>query len=479
MLVYLQFVESRRVSRYLLALGLFALALLSKTVTVTLPVALLIIFWWQRGTVCWRRDVLPLIPFFALGAASGVVTIFVERTYFRAEDAALVLAPVQRLLVAGRAVWFYVGTLVWPANLVFTYPRWNIDPAEWWQWIFPAAAAAMTIVLWMLRKRWRAPLAGWLFFCGTLFPVLGFFKVYMFNFTFVADHLLYLASLGMIVPAAAGIAVGLARLPPPARRPAVAICAVLVGIFAALTMRQSRLYGNVIALYQETIDRNPESWMIHNNLGVVLEANGNREGASEHYQTALRINPTDAKLHYNLANLLIQSGQAGAALDDLHKALALKPDYFPARNALGLALVQLNRLPEAVREFEYAVQLRPDFAVIRTNLGAALAKSGRTSEAMEQYRQVLQIDPNQPTAHYNLGQLLAGNGKLEAAIAHFQESLRLQPGFAQAEFSLAQSLARLNRNLEAEAAAQHASAIARSGGQQALAEEIEAWLSRN
>ena len=253
MLTYLEFDESRRRSHYVLALGLFALALLAKSVTVTLPVAMLVIFWWKRGTLAWRRDIGPLVPFFLLSVVSGLMTVWVERKLVGAEGAAFELNYLQRTLLAGRAVWFYLGKLLWPVNLSFTYVRWTIDPSQWWQWIFPIAALIATLALWSIRGRWRAPLAGWLFFCGTLFPILGFVSLYMFLYTFVADHLQYLASLGIIVVAAAGTARGLNRMSIPARRVGAGLCVVILAALAVLSRRQACLYGEPIKLHQNTL----------------------------------------------------------------------------------------------------------------------------------------------------------------------------------------------------------------------------------
>ncbi len=211
MLVYLKFDQSRRPTNYCLAVVLFVLGLLTKTVTATLPAALLVIFWWQRGKLSWRRDVLPLLPFFAVGAVAGLLTAWVERTQIGATGSDFELSFLARCALAGRVIWFYLGKLFWPANLIFIYPRWTIDPTQAWQWIFSAAALALTIALFILHKRWRAPLAGWLLFCGTLFPVLGFLNVYPFVFSFVADHFQYLASLGIIVLIASAIASRLAH----------------------------------------------------------------------------------------------------------------------------------------------------------------------------------------------------------------------------------------------------------------------------
>ncbi len=212
LLVYLDFDQTRRSSDYAISLVLFILAMASKTVTATLPAALLVIFWWQRGRLSWRRDVRPLAPWFALGISAGLFTAWVEFTYIGAEGAEFSLSGVQRLLIASRVPWFYAAKLLWPANLIFMYPRWDIDATAWWQWMFPLATVALLSALWHLRRRWRGPLAACLLFVGTLFPVLGFLNVYWFVFAFAADHLQYLASISLIVPAAAGVALAIGRL---------------------------------------------------------------------------------------------------------------------------------------------------------------------------------------------------------------------------------------------------------------------------
>ncbi len=178
-LSYLRFDRTRKTSSYGWALGLFLLSVLSKTVTVTLPAALLVIFWWQRGRLSWKKDVLPLAPFFLVGAAVGILVAWVEIRLVGAEGTPFELTLLERGLLAGRAIWFYLGKLVWPADLLFVYPRWHVSQAVWWQYLFPAAALLVLVLLWRLRRRWRGPLAGWLFFVGTLFPVLGFCNVYL------------------------------------------------------------------------------------------------------------------------------------------------------------------------------------------------------------------------------------------------------------------------------------------------------------
>jgi tetratricopeptide (TPR) repeat protein len=476
--VYLRFDQSRRRSSYLWALGLFILALLTKTVTATLPAAVLVVFWWKRGRLDLRRDVRPLLPWFALGITAGLFTAWVERTYIGARGAEFALTPVERFLIAGRVVWFYAMKLFWPSNLIFTYPRWKIDPAVWWQWLFPLATLAVAICLWRLARRKRAPLAAFLFFVGTLFPVLGFMNVYPFRFSWVADHFQYLASLGIIVPVAAFIsseaAVWARRMTPKAVTTGVP--AVLVLVLAALTWRQASMYGHTQTLYRETLARNPASWMAHNNLGVALaKMDGRLPEAIAEYQAALRIKADYAEPHNNLATILSrQPGRMPEAIAEVQEALRIKPDYTEAHvnlasflttvpgrlpdaiaeyqaalrinpghaeahNDLGLALLEMpGRLPNAIAELEAAVQLEPNNAQMHDNLASALARvPGRLPEAVAEVQAALEITPNDPQAHDFLGRSLSQMpGRLPDAIFQFETALRLAPDYAQAHNDL-------------------------------------------
>jgi tetratricopeptide (TPR) repeat protein len=508
---FLEFDESRRRAHYFSALGLFALALLTKTATVTLPVALLVIFCWRRGTLSWRRDVFPLIPFFAIGAGMGLLTMWVERTFVGANGMDFELALPQRFLLAGRAVWFYLAKLAWPDNLTFIYPRWTIDTSEWWQWLFPIAAVLATVVLWAIRKRSRAPLAAWLFFCGTLFPVLGFLNVYYFVFSFVADHFQYLASLGMIALASSAATVWLQRRSELIRRVGQAFLVMLVGLLALLSVRQTRMYADAISLYQATLDRNATCWLAHNNLGLALFDKDRREEAMDHYRQALRLKPDYFLAHNNLATALVAAARYSEAVDELRSALAEKPDDPLALNGLGVALVHVGRLPEAIETLENALRADPNFAMAHTNLGFALHDSGDIPGATEQFRRALELNPDSVSAHINFGNLLVDSGHAEEGIRHFEDALQLQPNQgdihnnlgdafrqvgqlqkatehyraamkfapdnAAVYASLAQTLAMLNRCDEALAIAGQGIEVARRGGQQSMAEQIEEWLN--
>jgi hypothetical protein len=187
-LAWLRFEADRRPARYAVASGWFLAALLTKSVTATLPAALLVVAWWQRGRLSWRGDVRPLLPWLIAGAAAGLYTAWFERTGIGAQGADFDLSFVERVLLAGRVVWFYLGKLLWPAELIFHYPRWSIDDTAAGQYLFPVAALALLGGLAWGARRQRGPLAAALLFGGTLFPVLGFVNVYPFLFSYVADQ---------------------------------------------------------------------------------------------------------------------------------------------------------------------------------------------------------------------------------------------------------------------------------------------------
>ena len=285
-LAYLRFDADRRGRGYALATGLFLLALLTKTVTATLPAALLVVFWWKRGRLSWRRDVAPLAPWFALAGAAGWVTAWFERTRIGAQGADFALTLVQRCLLAGRVIWFYLGKLFWPADLIFIYPRWTVDASQAWQWLFPLGALALLAGLWLGRR--RGAVAGLLFFVGTLFPALGFINVFPFTFSFVADHFQYLACAGILALVSAGLVSLMSRLPVWSRRMLVALLLAALGI---LTWRQSTMYRDISTLYETTLARNPSCWLAHNNLAKVLANAGRVAEAIPHLEQALRLRP--------------------------------------------------------------------------------------------------------------------------------------------------------------------------------------------
>jgi tetratricopeptide (TPR) repeat protein len=447
-LAYLDFADRGGGWSYGRALAFFGLALGTKSVTATLPAALLVVVWWKNGKIEWRRDVIPLIPWFVAAAVAGLLTVWVERRLIGAEGAAFALSPPQRLLLAGRVVWFYLEKLVWPVDLMFVYPHWNV-PAAAGGWIgCLAGVLVVTAGLWMIRRRNRALLAGWLFFVGSLFPALGFFNVYPFLFSYVADHFQYLAMLGPVVMVAAGFAWLLARATPLMRVGAGGAGVLLLAVLAGLANQQSRSYRDGETLYRATLERNPDCWMAHINLAAELaKSPGRTAEVLMHYSAALRLRPDSSEAHNNLANELVKlPGRVPEALAHFERALQLNPSFVEAHVNLANALAKVpGRLPEALDHYQVALRLDPGVAETHYCLANTLAAmSGRAAEAQAEFEEALRLRPAFAEAHDNLAGLLAQlPGGVPEALAHYEAALRLRPDQAQTHYNFAVVLERV------------------------------------
>jgi len=511
---YLKFDRERKKRLYAVSIGLFVLGLLSKSVIATLPVSLLAVFWWKRGKLQWKQDVVPLLPFFFLGIFSGLFTAYVERRDiigWRVNE--FDFSFIERCCIAGRAIWFYLGKIVFPVNLMFIYPRWNVSQGIGWQYLFPAATLVLAGVLWAVRNRWRAPLAVFLCFTATIFPVLGFFNVYPFRFSFVADHFQYLACIGPIALAAAVIGSASGFINQNIRRfikPAIYV--VLLMTLGMLTWKQSGTYTDAETLYRTTIRKNASCWMAYNNLGILLEKNGLTEEAMSCYRKALEIdpglaevhnnlgalsakigrtdeamacyrkaleiNPDYSKAHYNIGILLAKAGRMDEAIVQYRKALEINPEYFEAHNNIGFLLAKAGRMDEAVVHYRKVLEINPDYGDARYNLGNVLMQSGRINEAMACYRKVLEIDPDHVDARYNLGNALLQSGRINEAVACYRKVVEINPNYVDALNNLAAALEQKGQLTDAVLFLRRALAAAKSTGQEARVTIIEGDLEK-
>lgn len=416
---------------YFLALGFFLAALLSKTVTCSLPAALLLVLWWRRGSFPWG-DVAALAPFFALGALLAALTVWMEKHHVGAQGFDFELSALERCLIAGRALCFYAAKLVWPADLTFIYPRWQVDAGVWWQYGFPLAAVGTAAILAAARRRiGLGPLVAYLIFAGTLTPALGWIDVYPMRFSFVADHFVYLASPAFFVLATAAILAAWQRLAmfPPDRRPdrqrwAGMGCLFILGV---LTWRHGFVFTDPQILWEDTLSKNPDCWMAHNNLGELLVERGRPEQALPHYEEAVRLYPHDAAHHHNLGKARQLLGEFDKAAAAFEAALRIDPDHFQSHFSLGLALRRLGKTAEARRSLEAAIALRPDFAAAHNNLGALFAQQGQHAEAIPHFLGAARAAPDDPAAFFNLALAHARLGKLDEAIDHARQALDRAP----------------------------------------------------
>lgn len=441
-IVYFRYRDTGHRSHYGWATGLFVLALLTKTVTASLPAALLVIFWWQHGKLNWRRDMLPLLPWFALGAISGLVTAGFERELIGAQGADFNLDLLQRCLLAGRVFWFYLGKLIWPADLIFIYPHWTVNAGVWWQWIFPVAAAALLAGLTVLARRKRGPLAVMLLFAGTLFPVLGFVNVFPFLFSYVADHFQYLASLAIFASAGTFLQLGFSKLP---RGFGVSAIVVLAGGLGLLSWAQSGMYRDVLTLYQTTLKKNPDCWMAHNNLALILADAGHIDQAIPHLESAIRLKPDYPLAENNLGNDLTQLDRPAEAVPHLQRALALQPKYPVAERNLGIALAAVGKISDAIPHFENALRLKPDFAEAELSLATALMLTNRFSEAVPHFEKAVTLEPDSIEIRDTYGRALMQAGRFEQSLDHFRHVLELDPGRADTHMNLALALRQLGQ----------------------------------
>jgi protein O-mannosyl-transferase len=425
------------------AFFLFLCSCLSKTVTATLPGALLVVVWWRKGRLSWREDVRPLIPWFVVGAATGLFTGWVEKTYVGAQGADFALSLPERALVAGHAVWFYLGKLLWPARLIFIYPRWTVSLSDPVQWLYPIGVVVLVIVLWSLRNRNRGLLAALLFFLGSLFPVCGFFNLYAFIYSYVADHWQYLPAVGMMALSAAGWGALDRRWNP--SRPFIkgVIPVAVLLLLGALSFRQSGMYSDMETFYRRTLAANPACWMAENNLGITLEKQNRLDEALEHYGKSLQIKPT-AMEHYNMGMVLRKEGKLEAAMAEFGAALRLDPYDADALNNLGGTLGDLGRNDEAVPVFLQALRERPSDIGARQNLGIAYAKQGRLDDAVAELRKALDLAPDFAECRTNLGVILRARGRIPEAVEQFREAARLKPDLPEARMNLATTLLQLH-----------------------------------
>jgi tetratricopeptide (TPR) repeat protein len=409
LLCFLRFESDGKRGWYALAVGCGLAALLSKPSTVVLPVALLLCVWWQRGR--WQRvDILRTIPFFAMSLGMSLLTVAEQRMeVLTASSPDWNLSLAERSVLAGKVIAFYATKLVWPTRLAFVYTRWELAARSVSSWM-PLIAVIMVGALLGIRKRqaWaRAALFGFGFFGLALLPVLGFFNVFYFQYSFVADHFQYLASVGVIALAASA-GMKLCQLPGRISRDiGILVAAAVMIVFLGLCWKQEHIYHDVVTLWQDTIAKNPQCWLAENNL----------------------------------ANELIQKGEFNEAKLYWEQALRNKPDYYEAYNNFGYALFQAGETPAAIRLLEQAVRIQPNSPQAHVNLGSALVIAGRPDDAISHYKQALKILPDYFDAHFDLALALSQSGNTRDAIEHFQQALRVKPDHVPAQILLARLLA--------------------------------------
>jgi protein O-mannosyl-transferase len=444
LLAWVAFIDERTKRRWLfygLALILYLLALSAKTTACTLPAALLLILWLRKEPIGWQR-IFQIVPFLVLGVAMGLLAVWWERYHQGTTRAVFTfLNPMERVLVASRAIWFYLSKLIWPSNLTFIYPRWDMSPTHLLHYAWLLAGVILCVAIYFLRRYvGRSVEVATVFFVATLSPVLGFIMLYTFRYTFVADHYQYLACIGPIALVSAGL-VNLAHAFKHSRALMLGAALCIVAILAALTWRQATMYGNIETLWRTTLARNPGCWMAYNNLGIVLFEKGQLDEAIAHYRTTLRMQPNFWDADYNLGSALLRRGEVDEAIFYCDKAVAMAPNDPDAQVALANALLQKRRIDDAIVHYQKAVAIRPDYFLARYGLGHALLEKGEFDAAIEHCRGALLVRPNDPDCNIVLAVALDEKGQTAEAIQHYEKALETFPQSVSALNNLAWSLA--------------------------------------
>jgi len=445
------------VSRYLMVLCMFALALMSKPVAVTLPFVMLLLDYWplrrfagplmankNRGSNLLSpfpiktalRLVFEKLPFFLLAIGSSLFTLHSQM--------AIGATPLLHLSLSARignalvSYVVYILNMFWPANLAIYYPYNFALPA--WQ-VAGALALLAGITFLVLVAAGRRPWlpVGWLWYLGMLAPMIGIFQA---GTQARADRYTYLPQIGLYIAltwVVAGLCTGWRH-----RRVVLGGGAIIVLIALMFCARaQTAVWRNSESVWTHALACTSDNAIAHDGLGYVLLQNGKTDEALWHFQKALQISPNFAQAHYNLGIALFKMGSVDEAIVHYQKALQINPDYAEAHNNLGAALLQKGRVDEAIVHCQQALQIDPDDAEAHNNLGIAMFQKGSVDEAITQFQLALQIKPDYADAHLNLGNALLQKGSVDEAVVHYQEALQINPNYAEARYNLGNTLLKM------------------------------------
>lgn len=473
LICYLNFLEKQKRGWYIASLLLYLMALFSKTSVVMLPLILLLYHWWEDSSLK-QKYITNSIPFFVFSIVFSLVTIWFQYNSAGATGKPWSVEFPERVFIAGKAVWFYFGKLLFPVDLIFIYPRWSMD-LRLLNSYFPAVTlVALMIVLWVKRKGYGRPLlAGFGYFVINLFPVLGFFNIYFMRYSFVADHWQYLASPGIIVlavwlvismldqvsslhnyssmPPAPGNVFRKGLLNKNSQFPAIALTKVSIGFLLLFflvvsTYNRAGVFQKSFLIWEDTLKKNPNAWMAHNNIGVELEKQNKWQEAEAHYKEAVRINPHYAPAHDNLGLMLKQKNKFDEAAVHFRNAIHEDPEFWESFNNLGYALIMLGKTDEAVTYFQQALQINPYSIEAHNNLANILDTKGKKEEARKHYWEALRINPDNAEIHNNIGTILLADKKYLEAIDHFRKAIQINPTLKTARNNLSSALELFNKN---------------------------------
>ncbi len=426
--------------RYALCLLLFAAALLSKSVTGVLPFALAAIVWWKRGRIGWA-ELAALAPLVLLAVPAGLHTAHIERVRVGAQGIEFELTPPERLLLAGRAFWFYAGKVGWPHPLIFFYPRVPPDAGAPSAWLAPAGVVLLFATLFLARARiGRGPLAACVLFGLGIGPASGFFDVFPMRYSFVADHFQYQAAYALLVLAAAGLTRLGERLAPRARAARAGLAAALLcAPLGALTWSRAHAFADGETLWRDTLAQNETCWIAWSHLAAIAFDAGRIEEGREAQLRAARHCDFPSEAWADAAGVHVARGEMDRALELYGPVLEAHPVGVEKLVAIARGLQGDGRGEDARRLLALCVERVPGDASARVGLGDALALAARPDEARRQYEAALALDAAGPWAAeacFGLGASHARAGDFAAAVPFFERALALRPGSDRAQRAL-------------------------------------------
>ena len=410
-LAWLRFVEKPRVRWYAWSLVLYAAGLLSKSIVVTLPAALLIGHWWKQGRVS-STDLLRLVLFFVVGL---VITVGDLAFYQSIEPLSLGYSFIERMLIAARALWFYAVKLLWPSELAVIYPLWDVRVTDPLAWGYLVAAVALAIAGWHFRPQLgRGPLAGALFFAVTLLPVLGFVDYGYMQYAFVADRFQYLAGIGVMVVVIGAATYGVRRLSDLWQKGARVVVAMVIVVLGMQTWKQTSIWRDDETLNRHIIAHNPQARDAHLNLGSVLYKQGRYAEALDVTRIAVEQGPDHFRTHANLGVVLNELRRFEEAETHLSRAIALNPNGTQALYSMATVRFNQQRYDEMLELLQRLIDIDSSHAKAHVSMGVVLAYLGRSDEALQSFDQALSLDPTLEGARTNRETVLKaikGNGE--------------------------------------------------------------------
>lgn len=423
-LAYLRYVRTPSVARYAVVLGVYALALMSKPMVVTLPVILLLLDVWPLARFN-RHAILEKIPLLGLAAATSVATVIIQH---RVGAMAALDALPWNVRIANATIGYvaYLWKTAWPTHLAAFYPLFTLTPLR----VIAAALLLLGMSAFAVAMRRRRPyvFVGWFWYVIAIAPVIGLLQA---GEQGMADRFMYVPMIGVLIVVAW---TATARLAP--------IGAAVVVVCACVARAQTAHWQNSIELWSHAARVTPESYIAHENLGQALREIGQLDAAKASYERALIFAPPRspgyaAVIHNSIGMVLTRQGRTEEALQSFSKAVAIDHEFAEAQTNLGNALASQGRAVEAITHYERAIALKPDYTEPRVGLGAALLQSGRPADAIPQYREALKLDPDLAEAHNGLGGALATLGHDEQAMTEYREALRLKPELPTAHANIA------------------------------------------